>query len=133
MGTIAARDCLRVARLQVGKQALGRVGVIRTKGHPGRRALAIADLAYNAGVDRERMAAIPARQASVTYVVGDTVRAAASDPARAPEETRQLIQAVQVALLQRWAEAKAREEAETFVEVPVLALQGLRLVAGGRR
>lgn len=49
-----------------------RVGVIRTKGHPGRRALAIADLAYNAGVDRERMAAIPARQASVTYVVGDT-------------------------------------------------------------
>jgi len=36
-----------------------RVGVIRTKGHPGRRALAIADLAYNAG-------------ASVTYVVGDT-------------------------------------------------------------
>lgn len=54
-------------------------------------------------------------------------------PGRSREETRQLIQAVQVALLQRWAEAKAREEAETFVEVPVLALQGLRLVAGGRR
>ena len=49
-----------------------RIGVIRTKGRSGRRALAIADLAYNASVDRARMAAIPARQASVTYVIGDT-------------------------------------------------------------
>ena len=48
-----------------------RVGVVRTNGHPGRRALGIADLSYNAQVDRERMAAVPARQASVTYAVGD--------------------------------------------------------------
>lgn len=48
-----------------------RVGVTRSKAHAGRRALAIADLAYNAPVDRERMAAIPARQASVTFAVGD--------------------------------------------------------------
>ena len=48
-----------------------RVGVVRTKGHPGRRALGIADLSYNAQIDRERMAAISARQASVTYAVGD--------------------------------------------------------------
>jgi integrase len=48
-----------------------RIGVIRTKGHAGRRALAFGDLAYNAAVDRNRMAAIPARQASVTYVIGD--------------------------------------------------------------
>lgn len=48
-----------------------RVGVIRSKAHAGRRALAIADLAYNARVDRERMAAVPARQASVTFAVGD--------------------------------------------------------------
>ena len=49
-----------------------RVGVVRTRGHPGRRALRIADLSYNARVDRERMAAIPARQAGVVYAVGDT-------------------------------------------------------------
>ena len=49
-----------------------RVGVVRTKGHPGRRAQRISDLSYNAQIDRERMAAIPARQASVTYAVGDT-------------------------------------------------------------
>ncbi len=48
-----------------------RVGVIRTKGHAGRRALSIADLSFNASIDRERMAAIPPRQASVTYAVGD--------------------------------------------------------------
>ncbi|MDE2442373.1 MAG: tyrosine-type recombinase/integrase, partial [Betaproteobacteria bacterium] len=48
-----------------------RVGVIRTKGHAGRRALAFGDLAYNASVDRNRMAAIPARQASVTFVIGE--------------------------------------------------------------
>lgn len=48
-----------------------RVGVIRRKGHPGRRALSIADLAYNAAIDRERMAAIPARQARITFVVGE--------------------------------------------------------------
>ena len=48
-----------------------RVGVIRTKGHSGRRALAIADLAYNASIDRARMAAIPARQASITFVIGE--------------------------------------------------------------
>lgn len=48
-----------------------RVGVIRTKGRAGRRALSIADLSYNATIDRERMAAIPARQANVTYAVGD--------------------------------------------------------------
>ena len=48
-----------------------RVGVVRTRGHPGRRALGIADLSYNARVDRERMAAIPARQVSVTYAVGN--------------------------------------------------------------
>ncbi len=48
-----------------------RVGVVRTKGHPGRRAQNISDLSYNAQIDRERMAAIPPRQASVTYAVGD--------------------------------------------------------------
>ena len=48
-----------------------RVGVVRKKGHPGRRAQSIRDLSYNAQIDRERMAAIPARQASVTYAVGD--------------------------------------------------------------
>ncbi len=48
-----------------------RVGVVRKKGHPGRRAQSITDLSYNAQIDRERMAAIPARQASVTYAVGD--------------------------------------------------------------
>lgn len=48
-----------------------RVGVIRTKGHAGRRALAFGELAYNASIDRNRMAAIPARQAGVTFVIGD--------------------------------------------------------------
>lgn len=49
-----------------------RVGVMRRKGQAARKALAIGDLAPNAQVDRERMAAIPARQASVTYAVGET-------------------------------------------------------------
>lgn len=49
-----------------------RVGVVRTKARSGRRALGIADLSWNAAVDRDRMAAVPARQASVTYTVGDT-------------------------------------------------------------
>lgn len=48
-----------------------RVGVARRKGHAGRRALAVADLAWNAAVDRTRMAAIAPRQASITYAVGD--------------------------------------------------------------
>ncbi len=48
-----------------------RVAVIRTKPRAARRALAISDLAYNARVDRERMAAQPARAATVTYKIGD--------------------------------------------------------------
>lgn len=48
-----------------------RVAVTRKKGMAGRRALSIRDLAYNARVDSGRMAAVPTRQASVTYCVGD--------------------------------------------------------------
>jgi integrase len=47
-----------------------RVAVTRTKPSEARRALAIGDLAYNAQVDRERMAARPARAATVTYRIG---------------------------------------------------------------
>ena len=49
-----------------------RVAVTRTKASEARRALAIGDLAYNARVDRERMAAQPARAATVTYRIGDS-------------------------------------------------------------
>ncbi len=48
-----------------------RVAVIRTKPREARRALAIEDLAYHARVDRERMAARPARAATVTYGIGE--------------------------------------------------------------
>ena len=48
-----------------------RVAVIRTKPSQARRARAIGDLAYNALVDRERMAAQPARAATVTYRIGE--------------------------------------------------------------
>ncbi|WP_338053923.1 tyrosine-type recombinase/integrase [Sphingobium estronivorans] len=55
-----------------------RVAVTRTKVRAARRALTIRDLAPNAQVDRERMAAQPARAASVTYTIGeDTLTAAA--------------------------------------------------------
>jgi site-specific recombinase XerD len=48
-----------------------RVAIRRTKARSARRALTISDLAYNAVVDPERMAAVPARQASVTFIVGE--------------------------------------------------------------
>ena len=48
-----------------------RVAVTRTKPSEARRALAIGDLAYNAKVDRVRMAAQPARAATVTYRIGE--------------------------------------------------------------
>ena len=58
-----------------------RIGVVRRKGSAGRRALGIADLSWNAQLDRARMAAIPAQQPSVIYTVGEaalTVAAARS-------------------------------------------------------
>lgn len=48
-----------------------RVAVTRTRARPARGALAIGDLAYHARVDRDRMAARPARAASVTYKIGE--------------------------------------------------------------
>src|SRR3546814_5650052 len=48
-----------------------RVAVIRTKPREARRALAIEDLAYLARGDRERMAARPARAATVNYGIGE--------------------------------------------------------------
>ena len=48
-----------------------RVAVTRTKPSAARSALAIGDLAYNARVDRARMAARPARAATVTYKIGE--------------------------------------------------------------
>ena len=48
-----------------------RVAVIRTKGRAPRRELTISDLAYHAKVDRERMAAQPARAAMSTYTIGE--------------------------------------------------------------
>lgn len=48
-----------------------RVAIWRIKARPARRALTIADLAYNAVVDPERMAAVPAKQASVTFIIGE--------------------------------------------------------------
>lgn len=48
-----------------------RVAVTRTRARPAREALAIGDLAYHARVDRDRMAARPARAASVTYKIGE--------------------------------------------------------------
>jgi integrase len=48
-----------------------RVAIRRTKARVARRALTIGDLAYNAVVDPERMAAVPPRQASVTFVIGE--------------------------------------------------------------
>lgn len=48
-----------------------RVAVTRTKVRAARRALTIRDLAPNAQVDRERMAAQPVRAASVTYTIGE--------------------------------------------------------------
>lgn len=47
-----------------------RIAVRRSKAVPARRALTMADLAPNAKVDRERMAAVPARDAGVTFVIG---------------------------------------------------------------
>lgn len=49
-----------------------RVAVTRTKASEARRALAFGDLAYNARVDRERMAPQPARAATVTYRIGES-------------------------------------------------------------
>lgn len=48
-----------------------RVAVTRTRPSDARRALGLGDLAYNAQVDRDRMAARPARAATVTYRIGD--------------------------------------------------------------
>jgi integrase len=48
-----------------------RVAVTRTKASEARRALSIGDLAYNAQVDRERMAAQPARIATAVYRIGE--------------------------------------------------------------
>lgn len=48
-----------------------RVGVTRTKATEARRALTIGDLAYHARVDRDRMAAQPARAATVTLRIGE--------------------------------------------------------------
>jgi len=48
-----------------------RVAVVRTNARAARRALAISDLAYHAQVDRDRMAAQPARSASALYKIGE--------------------------------------------------------------
>ena len=48
-----------------------RISVVRTKARPARRAIHIRELAWNAPVDRQRMAAQPARAATTTYVIGD--------------------------------------------------------------
>ncbi len=48
-----------------------RVAVVRTKARAARRELAISDLAYHAQVDRDRMAAQPARAATATYTIGE--------------------------------------------------------------
>jgi integrase len=55
-----------------------RVGIRRTKARKARRALTISDLAYNAAVDPERMAPIPAKQASVTFIIGEQSLTAAA-------------------------------------------------------
>jgi hypothetical protein len=47
-----------------------RIAVTRTKARAARRAIPITALAWNARVDGERMAAQPARPASVTYMIG---------------------------------------------------------------
>lgn len=48
-----------------------RLAVTRTKARPARRALAISDLTYFARVDRDRMAARPARAPTTTYKIGE--------------------------------------------------------------
>ena len=48
-----------------------RVAVTRTKAREARRTRTIRDLAYNAQIDRDRMAARPAQAASVTYTIGE--------------------------------------------------------------
>ena len=66
-----------------------RVAVTRTKASEARRALAIRDLAYHARVDRDRVAAQPARAASVTYYIGDSaLPPAAMRAPRAPPPIR---------------------------------------------
>lgn len=48
-----------------------RVAVTRTKAAAARRALVIADLAYNARLDRQRMAARKDRPATIRYQIGE--------------------------------------------------------------
>jgi integrase len=48
-----------------------RIATIRTKARGQRRAIQLDELAWNAPIDRERMAAQPARSAAVTYMIGD--------------------------------------------------------------
>jgi len=69
--TIRRLNAWRTAASIASGPMFRRVGVRRTKARAARRALTIADLAYNAAVDPERMAAVPAKQASVTYTIGD--------------------------------------------------------------
>lgn len=47
-----------------------RIGIVRQKARAARRALAVSDLAYNARLDMEQMAAQPPRLATTTYTVG---------------------------------------------------------------
>ena len=47
-----------------------RIGIIRQMAMAARRALSVSDLAYNAKLDMEQMAAQPPRHATTTYTVG---------------------------------------------------------------
>lgn len=55
-----------------------RIVVTRTKPQAARPAIRLADLAPNALVDPEHMRAQPARQASATYIIGETALTAAA-------------------------------------------------------
>nr|WP_232455537.1 tyrosine-type recombinase/integrase [Sphingomonas sp. KC8] len=71
-----------VASITTGS-LLRRIGVLRTRVREARRAIHIAELAWNAGVDHRRMAAQPAKPATTTYAIGEE--------AMTPAAVRQII------------------------------------------